>query len=104
MRDWFGVYFGVICSWAAAAIDWNGITIVAACVASIATGIITIVCGIQKIAKGRSERLAESDRHFKEECEAILARNNVCDKCISNDGSLVEDCTFIHRHKNCPKN
>lgn len=104
MRDWLGVYLGCLGSWVVTAIDFNGITLAAACLTSISTVIITVVCGLQRISKGRSERLAEQHRRFKEECEAILARDKVCDECLDDGGAFIQDCTFIHRHKNCPKN
>lgn len=104
MRDWLGVCFGCLGSWLVTAVDWNGITLAAACTTSILTVLVTTVCGAQRVFKGRDGRLAEQHRRFKDKCEAMLARAKVCEECIEGKGTFVGQCNFTYRHKNCPKN
>lgn len=107
MKDFLGLYIAPVAAWIIAAIDWNEITVAGAAIASAASALAAVSCGISKALTAREHRKGEINRREAEEymlkCQMMLARDRVCDECLKDGGVFVNTCNFKFHHLNCPK-
>ena len=84
MREWGLMTLSTLGTWIIAAISINDVTLICACVASVATAITALVSGVSRIFQNRYLRQAAKYK-------AIAESEQMCNECLKRDKPFY-DC------------